>query len=127
VGSPLPAQTTGNLICVAPALAEVARAAGVSVKTASRVLNNSSELRPATAARVRAAMMKLNYQPNELARGLKAKRSTAIAMIAPNLADPLIASAVRAVQDVARERGYAVILAGSVGLSSSLRERSLRS
>jgi DNA-binding LacI/PurR family transcriptional regulator len=60
-------------------------------------------------------MMRLNYQPNELARGLKVKRSTAIATIAPNLVDSFIASAVRAVQDVARERGYVVILAGSGG------------
>ena len=96
-------------------LVDVARAAGVSLKTASRALNDSPELRPATAARVREAMVRLRYQPNELARGLKAKRSAAIAMIAPNLADPFTATAVQAVQDVARENGYVVILASSSG------------
>ena len=96
-------------------LVDVARAAGVSLKTASRVLNDSPELRPAAAARVREAMVRLRYQPNELARGLKAKRSAAIAMIAPNLADPFTAAAVQAVQDVARENGYVVILASSSG------------
>lgn len=96
-------------------LVDVARAAGVSLKTASRALNDSPELRPATAARVREAMVRLGYQPNEMARGLKAKRSAAIAMIAPNLADPFTATALQAVQDVAREHGYAVILASSGG------------
>lgn len=96
-------------------LVDVARAAGVSLKTASRVLNDSPELRPATGARVRQVMAQLGYQPNELARGLKAKRSAAIAVIAPNLADPFTATALQAVQDVARKHGYAVIFACSGG------------
>lgn len=96
-------------------LVDVARAAGVSLKTASRALNDSPELRPATAARVREAMVRLRYQPNELARGLKAKRSAAIAMIVPNLADPFTATAVQSVQGVAREHGHIVILASSGG------------
>ena len=96
-------------------LVDVARAAGVSLKTASRVLNDSPELRPETAARVREAMVRLGYQPNELARGLKAKRSAVIAMIVPNLADPFTASAFQAVQDVARKHKYAVILGSSGG------------
>lgn len=106
-------------------LVDVARAAGVSLKTASRVLNESSELRPETAARVREAMNKLGYQPNEMARGLKAKRSVAIAMIAPNLADPFTATAVQAVQDVAREHGHVVIMATSGG-DVALEESELR-
>jgi LacI family transcriptional regulator len=96
-------------------LMDVAREAGVSLKTASRALNDSPELRPDTAAHVRATMARLGYQPNELARGLKSRRSAAIAMIAPNLADPFTATAIRAVQDVARSRGYVVILASSGG------------
>ena len=96
-------------------LVDVARIAGVALKTASRVLNHSPELRPATAARVREVMTQLGYQPNELARGLKAKRSAAIAMIVPNLADPFTAIAVQAVQEVARDKGYVVILASSGG------------
>jgi len=96
-------------------LVDVARVAGVSLKTASRVLNDSPELRPATAAHVREAMARLGYEPNVLARGLKAKRSEAIAMIAPNFADPLAATALQAVQDVAREHGYSVILASTGG------------
>ncbi|UWZ85836.1 LacI family DNA-binding transcriptional regulator [Occallatibacter riparius] len=96
-------------------LLDVARAAGVSIKTASRALNNAPELRKATGDHVREVMQQLGYQPNELARGLKSRRSATIAMIAPNLADPFTAAAVQAVQDVAREHRYVVILASSGG------------
>jgi LacI family transcriptional regulator len=96
-------------------LVDVARAAGVSLKTASRTLNDSPDLHPSTAARVREAMLQLGYQPNEMARGLRAKRSAAIAMIAPNLADPFTAAAAQAVQSVARDNGYVVILASTGG------------
>ena len=106
-------------------LVDVARLAGVSLKTASRALNDSPELRPETGSRVLKAMAKLGYQPNELARGLKAQRSAAIAMIVPNLADPFTAAAVQAVQDVARENGHAVILASSGG-DAALEESELQ-
>ena len=96
-------------------LVDVARLAGVSLKTASRVLNDSPELRPATALRVREAMARLGYQPNEMARGLKVRRSAAIGMIVPNLADPFTAITVQAVQEVARSHKFVVILANSCG------------
>ena len=72
----------------APTLLDVARLADVSLKTASRVLNNA-RVSEEKVIRVRAAMERLCYRcPNELARGLKAQRSAAIGMIVPNLSDP---------------------------------------
>jgi len=59
-------------------LVDVARLAGVSLKTASRALNDSPELRPETGARVLKAMEQLGYQRTNWPRGLKAKRSAAI-------------------------------------------------
>lgn len=99
----------------APTLVDVAREADVSLKTASRVLNNSKNVSEEKVARVRAVMERLAYRPNELARGLKAQRSAAIGMIVPNLSDPFTANAVHAVQEVARANGYVVILASSGG------------
>ena len=99
----------------APTLVDVAREAEVSLKTASRVLNNSINVSEEKAIRVRAVMERLAYRPNELARGLKAQRSAAIGMIVPNLSDPFTANAVHAVQEVARANGYVVILASSGG------------
>jgi LacI family transcriptional regulator len=99
----------------APTLVDVARKARVSLKTASRVLNNSKNVREEKAIRVRAVIELLGYRPNELARGLKAQRSAAIGMVVPNLSDPFTASAVHGLQEVARANGYAVILASHGG------------
>ena len=98
-----------------PTLVDVAREAGVSLKTASRVLNNSKNVSEEKANAVRDVIERLGYRPNELARGLKAQRSAAIGMIVPNLSDPFTANAVHAVQEVARANGYVVILASSGG------------
>ena len=98
----------------APTLLDVARLADVSLKTASRVLNNE-RVSEDKVVRVQAAMQRLGYRPNELARGLKAQRSAAIGMIVPNLSDPFTADAVHAVQEAARANGYVVILASSGG------------
>jgi LacI family transcriptional regulator len=105
-----------------PTLVDVAREAKVSLKTASRVLNNEPNIAPATAKRVRAAMLKLSYRPNELARGLKGRHSATIGMVVPNVADPFIASAVKAVQEMARQRRFVLILASSDGDESLERE-----
>jgi LacI family transcriptional regulator len=96
-------------------LVDVAREAGVSLKTASRVLNESSEVKEGTGAKVREAMSRLGYRPNELARGLKARKSVAIGMIMKNLSDPFAASVIKAAQEVARANGYILILASSGG------------
>ncbi len=98
-----------------PTLVDVAREAGVSLKTASRVLNKSDNVSEEKAKKIRAVMKRLGYRPNELARGLKAKKSAAIGMIVPDLSDPFFANAVHAVQEVARANGYVVILASSGG------------
>lgn len=99
----------------APTLVDVAREADVSLKTASRVLNNFKNVSDEKTMRVRAVMERLGYRPNELARGLKAQRSAAIGMIVPNLSDPFTANAVHGLQEVARANGYVVILASSGG------------
>ena len=59
----------------------VARLAGVSLKTASRVLNNSKNVSEEKVKRVRAVMERLGYRPNELARGLKAQRSWLVLVV----------------------------------------------
>jgi LacI family transcriptional regulator len=96
-------------------LADVARESGVSLKTASRALNEERYVKEKTAAKVREVMTRLRYRPNELARGLKARKSVAIGMIVPNLSDPFTANAVKASQEVARTNGHIVILSSSGG------------
>ena len=98
-----------------PTLVDVAREAGVSLKTASRVLNRSENVREEKKTKILAVMERLGYRPNELARGLKAKKSAAVGMIVPNLSDPFTANAVHGFQEAARGNGYVVILASSGG------------
>jgi LacI family transcriptional regulator len=66
-------------------IADVARAASVSVATVSRVLNNPNLVSPATSERVRAAVRALNYQPNAIARALMTSRSQIIGIALPDI------------------------------------------
>lgn len=66
-------------------LRDVAREAGVSIKTVSRVVNQ------ATAVRVEDAVEKLGYRPNELARGLKVQRSRTIGLVIADVSNPFTA------------------------------------
>jgi len=99
----------------APTLVDVAREAGVSLKTASRVLNGAENVSEKKAARIRAVMDRLGYRPNELARGLKSRKSAAVGMIVPNLSDPFFSNAIKAAQEEARANGYVVVLSSSGG------------
>ena len=99
----------------APTLVDVAREAGVSLKTASRVLNEPEAVSENRVTRTRAAMKRLGYRPNELARGLKSRKSSAIGMIVPNLSDPFFSNAIQSAQEEARKNGYVVVMSSSNG------------
>jgi DNA-binding LacI/PurR family transcriptional regulator len=92
-------------------LEEVAKRAGVSTATVSRVLNNLEIVRPATRARVLKAIAELNYQPNLHARTLAGGRSNTIGMIASNLENPFFFDVFRSLEAHARQRGYEVVVA----------------
>ena len=105
----------------APTLVDVAREARVSLKTASRVLNGSARVKEEVVNSVRDVMSRLNYRPNELARGLKAHKSAAIEMIVVDSSDPFTASVVKAVQEIAQANGYTVVLASPGGYPAAER------
>ncbi|AKX95125.1 LacI family DNA-binding transcriptional regulator [Neomoorella thermoacetica] len=90
---------------------DVARHAGVSVTTVSRVLNNSQHpISPATKQRVLAAIEELGFCPNAAARSLQLNETRTIGLILPDIANPYYPGIVRGVEDVAHESGYTVIL-----------------
>ncbi|HZQ04166.1 MAG TPA: LacI family DNA-binding transcriptional regulator [Gaiellaceae bacterium] len=89
---------------------DVARSAGVSAMTVSRVINRSERVSPETRRRVEAAIEQLGFVPSRLARGLSRQRTGAIAVIVPDVANPFFTLIVRGVEDVARRSGYRVIL-----------------
>ena len=94
---------------------EVARLADVGTMTVSRVLNQSAHVSPETARRVHAAIERLGYRPNEMARALRGARSKSIGLIVPSLMDPFFATCAHHINAVAQPNGYSMILATSNG------------
>jgi len=96
----------------APSIRDVARAAGVSYQTVSRVLNNHPSIRPDTRQRVLDAVSALGFRPNLAARRLATKRSFTIGVVVTvNGSYYGPTSIVGAIEDAAREAGYATLLA----------------
>jgi LacI family transcriptional regulator len=96
-----------------PTMNDVARVAGVGTMTVSRVLNESAPVSAEAAERVYRAIEKLGYRPNEMARALRGLKSRTIGMIVPYLYDPFFATIAHAINTVAKENGYSVILTTS--------------
>jgi len=89
---------------------DVAGAAGVSTATVSRVLSNGLHVRPEMRKRVMAAVERLGYRPNLVARSLRSQQSTTIGLIVSDIRNPFFTSISRAVEDTAYEQGFSVFL-----------------
>jgi LacI family transcriptional regulator len=96
-----------------PTIADVARECGVGVMTVSRVVNGGKLVSTETATRVRAAIRKLHYVPNEAARILKGQSPRTIGLIVPDLADTFFSICAHAVQQLAAKQGYLTLLLAS--------------
>lgn len=94
----------------------MAKLAGVSHQTVSRVLNDHPSLRDATREKVLQAMRELNYRPNAAARALSSSRSRMIGILSTSSGEYGPASSVAAVETAARGRGYSVTIANADGL-----------
>jgi LacI family transcriptional regulator len=92
---------------------DVAKLAGVSTMTVSRVLNEAPNVRDSMRRRVFAAIEQLHYQPNELARSLRKQRSRQIGVLIPNLSDPFFATCAHMISTVAKLHSYSVVLSTS--------------
>ncbi|HEX7824089.1 MAG TPA: LacI family DNA-binding transcriptional regulator [Mycobacterium sp.] len=89
-----------------PVMADVAKLAGVSHQTVSRVINGASSIRPETKARVEQAIEELGYRPNTAARALVTRRSGIIGIVGSNTGLHGPSSIQRSVQEAARAAGY---------------------
>jgi LacI family transcriptional regulator len=89
---------------------DVASKAGVSPMTVSRVINDSPRVNDGTRRRVEAAIADLGYVPNRLARGLIRRKTGALGVIVPDVANPFFTLVVRGAEEVAWRAGYHVIL-----------------
>ena|SRR5579859_169945 len=92
---------------------DVAKHAGVSIATVSRVLNGSAYVNKEVAARVQVAVKELQYQPSRAAQALRANRSRIIGLLISDIQNPFFTALIRGVEDVAQRNGYSLILCNS--------------
>ena len=79
-------------------IANVAKRAGVSIATVSRVINQTAPVAVETAARVRAAITELNYRPSAAARGLASKRTNMVGLLTTDIATPFFTPILRGIE-----------------------------
>jgi transcriptional regulator with XRE-family HTH domain len=97
-----------------PTMQDVAAAAGVSLKTVSRVVNGEPGVRRSTALRVQAAIAELGYRPNDVARSLRARSAAAsIGLVIGDVANPFYSAIARAVEVRTRRAGSVLVTASS--------------
>src|SRR3990170_2929174 len=92
----------------APNIRDVARLAGVSYQTVSRVLNNSDSIKPSTKQRVLEVIEEIGYRPNQAARALVTSKSRTIGVLTSQTAHYGPTTSLHAIEDAARRAGYIV-------------------
>ena len=102
--------TQNDIILFMPSIKDVALAAGVSTATVSRVLANNSRVKEETKVRVLTAIDELGYRPNLIARSLRVQKSAKIGLLVSDIRNPFFTAISRAVEDVAYEQGYSVLM-----------------
>ena len=94
-------------------IVDVARRAGVSVGSVSRVINEHPTVTPATRERVERAVRELGYVPNAIAGSLRSRRSKTVGLIIPDVTNPFFSELALHVERSAAAAGYNVILGNS--------------
>ncbi len=98
---------------MATSIKDVAREAGVSIATVSRVLNDIDVVNEDTKKKVLDAISKLGYRPNIVARSLKTQKTSTIGILIPDIASQFYPDIVRGAEDVANIYNYNIILCNS--------------
>lgn len=96
-----------------PTVKDVAREAGVSTATVSRVLNGTGYVSEAVRAHVLRVVERLNYRPNSIARDLKKKRTDAIGLVVPDMTNPYFMTIARHIRRKCLAHGYHLLLMDS--------------
>lgn len=98
---------------MAASIKDVAREAGVSIATVSRVLNDIDVVNEETKKKVLEAIKKLEYRPNIVARSLKTQKTRTVGILIPDISSQFYPEIVRGAEDVANIYGYNVMLCNS--------------
>ena len=94
-------------------IVDVAKLAGVTPTTVSRVINNRGYISEKTKSKVHEAMDQLSYQPNEIARSLTKQRSNTIGVIVPHISHPYFSKLISNLENEAAKKDYKIILCNS--------------
>jgi LacI family repressor for deo operon, udp, cdd, tsx, nupC, and nupG len=94
---------------------DVARLAGVSVATVSRALSNPEKVSAESLDKVHTAIASVGYRPNMLARNFRSARAYTVVVLVPDIANPFYSLFIRALEDRAQQKGYAVLLGDTRG------------
>lgn len=92
---------------------DVAREAGVSVATVSRVLNDSGPVKDETRQRIRAVAQRINFLPNSTARSLSTSRTLMIGVLLPDLYGEFFSEVIRGIDQTAQRHGFHVLISSS--------------
>lgn len=92
---------------------DVAREAGVSMATVSRVVNGNKNVKEDTRKKVLEVIERLDYRPNAVARGLASKRTTTVGVVVPNIANAYFSTLAQGIDDIAEMYKYNIIIANS--------------
>lgn len=98
-----------------PTIKDVAKLAGVSISTVSRVMNKSKPVSPEAQRKVIDAINKLGFKPNELARSLVMKKSNSIGILVKDIGIEYMAQIIRGAEEVGRMYHYDILLSSTYG------------
>lgn len=101
---------------MAVTIEDIAREAGVSIATVSRVINQTKAVSPELKRRVEAAIEKNHFKPNTLARGLVISRTNMVGIIIPDFSNPVFGMLTKGINQVCQENDYTLILCESGGI-----------
>lgn len=93
-----------------PTIKDVARQAGVSIATVSRVLNDKESVDPALRKKVLAATAALGFRANRLARNFRKRSARAIALVVPDIKNPFFAAVAHEIEQAAFQQGYTLLI-----------------
>lgn len=98
-----------------PTIKDVAKLAGVSISTVSRVMNESKPVSPESRRKVLDAIKKLDFKPNELARSLVMRKSNMIGVIVKDIGISYMAQIIRGIEEIGRMYNYDILLSSTYG------------
>lgn len=88
---------------------DVAREAGVSIATVSRVINKADNVNPEMRKRVLEVITRLDYKPNRIARGLKSNTTNTIGIVISDISNPFFMKIAKEIENIVQQKGYSLI------------------